>query len=82
MDAKLQTVSDEGWDDADMNDPLHKEIIADMQAFEKKFPSVDLVVENFAEDANEETVKWRVVIDGKERIFDEYHEVTKYLNVR
>ena len=82
MEAKLQAISDEGWDDADMNDDLHKEIVADMQAFEKKFPNVDLVVENFAEDESEEIIKWRVIIDGKEKIFDDYSEVTKYLNVR
>jgi len=82
MKAKIQQVSDEGWDDPDMNDSLDQKIIADMQAFEKKFPNVDLLVENFSEDPEGTSVKWRVIIDGKELVFNEYHEVTHYLSLQ
>jgi hypothetical protein len=82
MKAKIQQVSDEGWEDPDMGDVLHQQIINDMKAFEKRFPNVDLLVENFAEDPEGTIVKWRVILDGVERVFNEYHEVTHYLSIQ
>lgn len=59
-------------------DEFGNQFIADMQAFEKKYPNVHLIVETVE---IEDKDKWLVDVDGHEMIFDTYEAVLTYLNI-
>lgn len=54
------------------------QFIKDMQAFEKKYPGVVLIMEMVEV---EEQDMWRVELNDNEVLFDNYEEALLYLNI-
>ncbi len=65
-------------DVSNLFDEFGNRFISDMQAFEKKYPNVHLIVETVEIDNID---KWLVNIDGYELFFDSYNDVVTYLNI-
>lgn len=62
-----------------MTEDFNMETFAqDMQAFEKRYPNVQLIMEIVEVNGVD---KWRIEIDDKELIFDTYDQAIQYLNI-